>query len=354
MVFGDSAPNVNGNESITNVDESKDLTLTIDTDNYCAERKVKLTIKPIDPTPTLPTNLSATFGDKLSAITLQSDNNGYWEWVNSEEVINRAKTKYQAKYKPTSSNYNEKVFEITINVGKALSNITTEKDYYIYEYDGYTNWYNDLRNNIKSNNNETTIEFSEKNLLNVGLYTITLSQEETNNYSATEKTIYVIVREKLNTIDLTFGAMYSDIKLNSSVGEYEILDTGLIDINTTTVKVKFVANINENYTEEDTLNIKVNKRKLEFTYKETQTLDYNNEAQTFIYTATNLVDGYDLPQAQGNNGYKDAGDYNISLTFNNEYYEGKVSGKLIINKLDVIIEGSKLKAVYSPDYQPVN
>lgn len=353
MAFDDVAPNVSGNESIINVDESKDLTLTIDTDNYYAERKVKLTIKPIDPTPTLPTNLSGTYGDKLSAITLQSDNNGSWEWVNSEEVIDTAKTKYQAKYKPTSSNYNEKVFEITINVGKALSNITTEKDYYIYEYDGYTNWYNDLRNNIKSNNNETTIEFSEKNLLNVGLYTITLSQEETNNYSATEKTIYVIVREKLNTIDLTFGDKYSDIKLNSEVGKYIILETGLIDINTTTVKAKFVANINENYTEEVTLNIKVNKRTLQFTYTETQTLDYNNEAQTFEYTATNLVDGYDLPQAQGANSYKDAGDYNISLTFNNEYYEGKVSGKLIINKLDVIITGSQLKAVYSPDYQPV-
>lgn len=105
---------------------------------YLSTKNVKVTVEKITPTYTIPTDLTADFGQQLSEITLPE----HFEWMDENQVITKSgKVTYKVKYIPTDTKNYETVenIDVTITVvnSKTIVNpkITVENKL----YDGTTN-----------------------------------------------------------------------------------------------------------------------------------------------------------------------------------------------------------------------
>ncbi|MBQ9511062.1 MAG: hypothetical protein IJR55_05170 [Clostridia bacterium] len=98
-----------------------------DTENYNTIKDVYLsiTVSKVNPVYTVPTGLTATYGDTLANIALPSG----WTWVNATETVDKIGTNtFKAKYTPTDSvDYNTvNDVSITVTVGKKTVNVTAD------------------------------------------------------------------------------------------------------------------------------------------------------------------------------------------------------------------------------------
>ena len=94
-----------------------------DTANYnTLSTNLTVTVKKADPTPETPTNLSATYGQKLSAVSLSDG----WEWDNPETDVGTAGDHtFPATFTPSdTANYNTLGKNLTLTVNKAKIKIT--------------------------------------------------------------------------------------------------------------------------------------------------------------------------------------------------------------------------------------
>ena len=100
--------------------------------------KVPIVVVKAIPTYTIPTDLTAEFGQKLSEIQLPDG----FEWMDDSQIINKGgKVKYKAKYIPSDTKNYETIenIDIIINVNKEKKIINPEISIQNKVYDGKTN-----------------------------------------------------------------------------------------------------------------------------------------------------------------------------------------------------------------------
>ncbi|MBR6623052.1 MAG: glycoside hydrolase family 9 protein [Ruminococcus sp.] len=89
-------------------------------------QSIPITVNKIDPTYTIPENLTAVYGQTLQNITLPPVDNGHWEWENSgNSVGNVGSNTHSLKFVPNDQgNYNTKTVQVVVDVAKADPNYT--------------------------------------------------------------------------------------------------------------------------------------------------------------------------------------------------------------------------------------
>ena len=100
--------------------------------------KIPIVVVKATPTYTIPTDLTAEFGQKLSEIQLPDG----FKWMDDSQIINKGgKVKYKAKYIPSDTKNYETIenIDITINVNKEKKIINPEISIKNKVYDGSTN-----------------------------------------------------------------------------------------------------------------------------------------------------------------------------------------------------------------------
>lgn len=168
---------------------------------YSKTVQTTLTVNQATYIPTsIPTGLTATYGDKLASVELSSDDTlGTWSWkdTNSNALVgNAGQAKHYAVY-IINDNYVPYEVELTINVLKANSiitnNITGNLKY---------NSNNQIDGLFTLNHNENVLEYViTKNgvaadLVNAGTYKIIVSVAESDNYNAESLTVEELIIEQ--------------------------------------------------------------------------------------------------------------------------------------------------------------
>lgn len=105
---------------------------------YLSTQNVEVTIEKATPTYTVPTGLTANFGQQLSEITLPE----HFEWMDGSQIITESgEAIYKAKYIPTNTNNYEIIenIDITVTVNNSKTIIDPEIVISNKTYDGTTN-----------------------------------------------------------------------------------------------------------------------------------------------------------------------------------------------------------------------
>ena len=164
-----------------------------------AAQKIAVTIAKADPTWATPTDLTATYGDTLSSVTLPQG----WAWADGNQSVgNVGPHTFKANYTPADTgNYNtvENV-DVTVTVEKA--NITPTVT--------ITGWTEGGKANAptlegNTGNGDVTFtyakqgsqDFTEEVPTKAGKYTVKATVAETDNYNGGEATAEFTIREKV-------------------------------------------------------------------------------------------------------------------------------------------------------------
>ena len=131
---------------------------------------------------------NATYGDPISVLTLPTNANGTWSWVDAGATVGNAGTNtFVAKYTDASGNYEDREVTVTVNVAKKSVKAPTAKD-------GITSFV--------YTGSEITLEFaasalytvSSNTATNVGNYNAAIALTDADNYaweSSLESVVYV-------------------------------------------------------------------------------------------------------------------------------------------------------------------
>ena len=328
---------VTGNISETNVGRYN-YTLNINAKNYIGTHKGTLVITKADPTIKLE-ELNKTIGDRLTNNDLPILSNGKLTLLDGDiDLLIAGRQEINVKFIPNDiQNYNEKNFILVVNVNKKVSIITGEDKTVVYNPSGYTY-------EAKLNHNETTLSYSYwlndkqvSNLLDTGNYIIKVSAKETDNYLSAYKEFNFIILDKTPTkpegpFIASYGDTLSVVTLPSyNYGKWVWVNpnnlVGNVGDNTHQARFEAIDPSFENITID--LIVTVNKKYLEFNIT-TNEFTYDAKAHSIIY---------DLPikdlEVLGTKEYINAGEYNITLTINDNNYEGEITTTLVIKKADI-------------------
>ena len=362
----------------------------------CNDEVININVVKATPTYTIPTDLTAEFGQKLSDIVLPSG----FEWMDSNQVINESgNVIYKARYVPSDTDNYEIIENIDINILVSCSKEIISPSITISDkiYDGDSSI---LESNINISNldsNDYTIENISSDGINVGEYTalikIKLSDDKFVDYifdnGLQEKEFnikYNIVKADINLVDnskdvnvkydgelhninidincnLNYIIKYmdsnkeytlDDIPKYSDVGEYTIKYMVMID-----------DNYNKYYGEkklkiENNFSYKINNYEVDETNKYIDLIDINTSVDDFKKNI-DLNDSYtvkvDYKSVNGKKLIYTGGKTKIYK--NNELYaeytniiRGDVNGNAVIDIIDYIrimkdiMDVTKLTDVY--------
>ncbi len=106
-----------------------------ETANYNAtEIEITVVVNKAVNTDVVNTNQSATYGDSIDVLTLPTNANGTWSWVDAGATVGNAGVNtLVAKYTDASGNYEDREVSVTVNVAKATVTVPTVE---AKEYDG--------------------------------------------------------------------------------------------------------------------------------------------------------------------------------------------------------------------------
>ena len=107
---------------------SYQITISLNESNYTANAiTCTLIIEQASYAVTLPTGLTAVYGDKLSAVTLPTDEKGVWKWEDAEiPVGNAGNNAFTATFTPNDTNYAAANYKVNVTVAKAKVTIPAE------------------------------------------------------------------------------------------------------------------------------------------------------------------------------------------------------------------------------------
>ena len=292
---------------------------------YLATQNVEVTIEKATPTYTVPTGLTADFGQQLSEITLPE----HFEWMDGSQIITQSgEVIYKAKYVPTDTNNYEIVenIDITITVGNSKTIINPEIVIGNKTYDGTTNipTSNITISNLESSEYSvvraisSSADAGERNATIV----LRLSNEKFEEYAFSngqqEKEFTVsfeILKANINVTDNSKNVTVkhdgnphsieididkdenATIKYMDSNDEYT-LDEVPTYTNVGTYTTKYKVYINDNYTEyfgqktltiEDEVSYIINKYDVDETNKYISKIMVNTEVNNFT---SNIILGY--------------------------------------------------------------
>jgi len=92
-----------------------------------AETRLTITVNKAVPKVTVPTGVTAVYGQTLANVTLPTDDNGTWSWKDSSEQVGNVGTKtFTAKFTPNDAdNYSEVEKDVTVTVSPASLSIAS-------------------------------------------------------------------------------------------------------------------------------------------------------------------------------------------------------------------------------------
>lgn len=292
---------------------------------YLSTQNVNVTVVKATPTYTVPTGLTADFGQQLSEITLPE----HFEWMDESQIITESgEVVYKAKYVPTDTNNYETVenIDITITVGNSKTIISPEIVAVNKTYDGTTNvpTSNITVSNLESS--EYSVVSAISSSADAGERTATirlrLSNEKFEDYAFSngqqEKEFTVnfeILKANINVTDNSKnvtvkhdgnphsveidinGVSNATIKYMDSNDEYT-LDEVPTYTNVGTYYIKYKVYINDNYNEyfgqktltiEDEITYIINNYDVDETNKYINKIMVNTEVNSFT---PNIILGY--------------------------------------------------------------
>ena len=292
---------------------------------YLSTQNVEVTVEKAKPTYTVPTGLTADFGQQLSEITLPE----HFEWMDGSQVITESgEVVYKARYVPTDTKNYETVenIDVTITVGNSKTIVSPEIVVGNKTYDGTTNipTSNITVSNLESS--EYSVVSAISSSADAGERTVTirlrLSNEKFEDYAFSngqqEKEFTVnfeILKANINVTDNSKNVTVKhdgnphsvEIDINSipnatikymdSNDEYT-LDEVPTYTNVGTYTIKYKVYINDNYTEyfgqktltiEDEVSYFIHKYDVDETNKYISKIMVNTEANNFT---SNIILGY--------------------------------------------------------------
>lgn len=340
-----------------------EVTFTVESEYYEGTETVTFVIKKANPSYTMPENISATYGTKLSDVQLPSDTNGTWSWQNENLVVssqNSSTFEATAIYTPTDTQ-NYITLEATITIEQIpAENKIISSEYYIFMFAG-----SDITlQELKLSSTSGSLQFTMKENGNIipsistqGIHHIVIEQDATYTHQAATKEIVVILIESQTTQNVTYGDKMPS--LTSSYGTWSWEDN-LTIVNFTgnqTKKAIFTATESgKTYTKEFDITFEVNKRLL--TVKDiTDHYTYDGQEHKVTFNVYNLVSGDTVDIKPSISAQTNAGSYEYELTLDDDRYDiEETKGTLVINPAttDVTIESeSGSQTVSSGDTSPI-
>jgi len=292
---------------------------------YLSTQNVEVTVEKATPTYTVPTGLTADFGQQLSEISLPE----HFEWMDGSQIITQSgEVIYKAKYVPTDTNNYEIVenIDITVMVGNSKTIVNPEIVIGNKTYDGTTNipTSNITVSNLESSEysvvsaTSSSADAGERNATIV----LKLTNEKFEDYAFSngqqEKEFTVsfeILKANINITDNSKNVTVkhdgnphsveididkdqnATIKYIDSNGEYT-LDEVPTYTNVGTYTIKYKVYINDNYTEyfgqktlriEDEVSYIINKYDIDETNKYISKIMVNTEVNNFT---SSIILGY--------------------------------------------------------------
>ena len=297
------------------------FTVTVADNNYSGSVEVMLVINKADYVPTVPENLSATYGDTLSSLELPSDANGVWAWVlaDTTSVGDAGSRAFKAIFTHNNHNYNAYEHEFTVIVAK--QKVTAPADE-TTEYNGasQTSSYEDTNVYTVQNVRET----------NVGKYTVTFTLKDADNYewdgdntatfTITRAENVWITEPKLNKTVWTFGEAAAVLEAGEAKFGNIIVSVIPEKVGSYYVTVSVIGNANYTGIEAIAFNVTINKAKVALPGN--TSVVYTGAEQTSAYTDTAL---YTVTNVSGT----DVGDYTVTFALrdsaNYEWADGNTS-----------------------------
>ena len=286
-------------------------------------------------TESLPSGLTATYGQTLADVTLPVSENGTWAFVlpTTTSVGNAGNQTFQVKFTSTNSNYSDITDNVTIAVAKATTTVETSIPNNLV-YNGtaftYTDWF--VANHDETNinitftlNGETVTEVK-----NAGTYSISVSMVELDNYTAFNGTYSVTVQQASYTVTsiptasvVIYGDVLSESTLTGgdSTGSWTwVSATDLVGIAGTRTHKALFTPTDKNYAPSThDISVTVNKKEVSFTNVKNE-FGYNGQTQYITYVLSGSITG-DSITVTGNDGLLEVGSGTFTLAVNdNNYY----------------------------------
>ena len=185
----------------TTVAEGGSLTIRF-IGNYAGQKDLTFAINRTDPNITLPTGLTATYGDALSAVQLPQADNGTWSWEKPDDKVGNVGSRiHKAVFTPTDANYNTLKRDVTVKVNpKAIAEnsiaITVEAENLTYDGKEKT-----PEVTVSGVPEDAAFDVAYSNNTNAGSATVTVTFK--GNYSGTVNQDFTIQPKDLSNATVT-------------------------------------------------------------------------------------------------------------------------------------------------------
>ena len=307
-----------------------EITASIDTyGNYNAatsSNTLELTINKVDPSYTVPTGLTATYGDTLADVALPDG----FSWANSSESVGAVGTKNTTViYTPAdTTNYNTVTnIAVSVEVKAAAATVTKAPTANTLTYTGSAQ---DLINAGSANGGKLVYSLSEDGEFietipagtNAGEYTVWYYVVGDDNHADSAKGSVKVTITKAKatitvdttTINITYGETVTLPEATTNFGTVTCDKIAADLVNAGTYTVTYTVAGTDNYDgDTKTLTVKVEKKAVaEPTI--TGTYTYTGSEQTVALTG---VESY-MTVASGNKG-TNAGNYEVEITLDNNH-----------------------------------
>ena len=327
----------------------------------------------------LPTGLTATYGQTLADVVLPTSTYGTWSWVsaNTTKVGNVGTVAHEIKFTPFEQhkvNYQEFQEEVNITVNKQITTVTpsipSELVYNGETFD-HTSWF-ETNSTAAINYDIVYIPTSTKvtNIVNAGEYEISVSVNESDNFTKFDSKVYTVTikqaeyTQEVTTpsgLTATYGDALSSVSLENFTVEGEnggtwswIIANGenptVGNAGTSQANARFTPT-NTNYEPfTRTLSITVARKQLSIVVtgadaNNNVSYEYNGQAQCIIYEikdGDNEISSTDFTSlgitVNGNISKTNVGDYEYTLSLaSNNYQASSVTGILSITPATTII-----------------
>ena len=335
---------------------NKEITITINDDNYSGSKVVTLVIEKATIQFTKPNIDDLPYNTNISSIELGDVEGGRFVLI-SEGIIEVGENNIKIKFIPNdTTNYKEEEFEIIV-IGLRLESVITNEEIPTLTYNGQNQ---DISNYFSVNNSEQQITLSYKlngevvdSIKNAGTYEVTASVSESEHYKASS--IIINVKLEVEVPEIILTAYYGDsiINIETPTSDYGIWswdnsELGLKTIGENDYVAVFTSNDGETIVKAK-ITIKVEKKDISNTIAATTT--------TFIYTGYEItpnvkgigVDDEDVEVKLTSEKGTNVGKYNYIYEIVSDYYIGNKTIEITINKAEAKIEGTVNTISYSKD-----
>ena len=297
----------------TNAGTYKVIAKVADTENHVgASDEAEFVIAKANPSYTIPTGLTATYGNTLANVTLP---NGWsWKDATTTSVGNAGTNSFVAIYTPDdTANYNTAEATVSVAVSKANPEYTAPT--------GLNATYGNTLADVDLPDGWSWKDEITTSVGNAGTndFVATFTPADVDNYNTAEATVSIAVAKANPSytiptgLNATYGDTLADVTLPTGWTWKDADTTGVGNAGTKTFAAVFTPDDTDNYnTVEADLEVNVVRQKVAKPAENTTVFTYNGNEQ--IYTLTENA-RYEIT----NNKRTDAGEQTVTVTLNDKH-----------------------------------